>query len=194
MDYDITDHMTISSRKAFDGRIIEVFTDVVRLPDGRTANWERVKHPGAVGMVPLREDGRLVLVRQYRHPVGRALLEVPAGKLDAGEQPDECARRELAEEVGYRAGELLKLGEFFNSPGYSDEYFHIYLARSLEPCRASPEADEFLKVETVGIQEALGLVSSGGIRDAKTIIGVSLTRLFLLGEALPYSGPSDPRD
>lgn len=186
MEIDIGDHRTLSTEQVFDGKIVKVFVDDVRLPDGREARWERVIHPGAVGMVPLLSDGTIVLVRQYRHAVGKVLLEIPAGKLEEGEPPEACARRELAEEVGYRAGEMVKLAEFYNSPGYSDEYFHLFLARELEEGQAEAEPDEFFQVETMHLEEAFDLISSGEVRDAKTVIGITLTKLLLAGEGLPY--------
>ncbi len=186
MEIDIGDHRTLSTEQVFDGKMVKVFVDDVRLPDGREARWERVIHPGAVGMVPLLSDGTIVLVRQYRHAVGKVLLEIPAGKLEEGEPPEACARRELAEEVGYRAGEMVKLAEFYNSPGYSDEYFHLFLARELEEGQAEAEPDEFFQVETMHLEEAFDLISSGEVRDAKTVIGITLTKLLLAGEGLPY--------
>lgn len=182
------DHEVLLSELAFDGRLVKVFIDDVRLPDGRRANWERVAHPGAVGMVPLLRDGSLLLVRQFRNAVGGDLLEIPAGKLDRGEEPEDCARRELIEEVGHSAGELLKLAEFYNSPGYSDEYFHLYLARELEPQEGELEDDEFLTVERVDLTRALSMVSSGEIRDAKSIIGIAISNLFLKGGVAAYTG------
>lgn len=174
---DIGDHEILASEVLFEGRVVGLSIDEVRLPDGRTARWEKVSHPGAVGIVPLLDDGRVVMVRQYRHAVRGVLLEIPAGKLDAGEAPEETARRELAEEVGLRAGEMRKLAEFFNSPGYSDEYFHLYLARELGPERGEPEADEFLEIEKIPLDEAVSMIASGKIRDAKSIIGITLAFL-----------------
>lgn len=191
MDIDIGDHQTLSTEQMFDGKIIKVFVDDVRLPDGRKARWERVLHPGAVGMVPLLSDGKIVLVRQFRHAVGKVLLEIPAGKLEEGELPEVCARRELAEEVGYRAGEMVKLAEFYNSPGFCDEYFHLFLARELEEGKAEAEADEFFLVEAVHIEEAFDMISAGEVRDAKTIIGITLTKLLMDGEGSPYGANVD---
>ena len=182
MEIDIGDHRTLSSKQVFDGKIVKVFVDDVRLPDGREARWERVVHPGAVGIVPLLGDGMVVLVRQYRHAIGNVLLEIPAGKLEEGEPPDVCARRELAEEVGYRAGKMVKLAEFYNSPGFCDEYFHLFLARELEEGRAEAEPDEFFQVEAVHLEEAFDMISAGEVRDAKTIIGITLTKLLIAGE------------
>ncbi len=185
---DIGDHEIVSSEQVFDGRVVKVFLDDVRLPDGRSARWERVAHPGAVGIVPLLETGEVLMVRQYRHAVRGVLLEIPAGKLDPGEPPLECAHRELEEEVGMKAGEMVKLAEFFNSPGYSDEYFHLYLARDLTPGKADPEADEFLEIERLRLEEAPKLIAGGDITDAKSIIGLSLASQFIEGVLRPFEG------
>jgi ADP-ribose pyrophosphatase len=179
---DIEDHEVLASEQVFDGRVVKVFLDDVRLPDGRQARWERVAHPGAVGIVPLLDDNTVLMVRQFRHAVGGVLLEIPAGKLDSGEPPLATAHRELAEEVGKSAGEMLKLAEFYNSPGYADEYFHLYLARELSDEEREPEPDEFLEIERVPLDHALEMVSSAAIRDAKSIIGLTMTHLYLSGK------------
>jgi ADP-ribose diphosphatase len=185
---DIGDHELLGSEQVFNGRIVKVFLDDVRLPDGRSARWERVTHPGAVGIVPLLKDGSVLLVRQYRHSVRGVLLEIPAGKLDSGEPPWTTAQRELTEEVGMRAKELFKIAEFYNSPGYSDEYFHLYLARELTEEQGQAEPDEFLEVERVLLTDALDMISTGDIRDAKSIIGLTLTLLITLNKVRPYGG------
>lgn len=181
----IEDHEIISSEQVFDGKVIKVFLDDVRLPDGRKARWERVQHPGAVGIVPMLDETTLLMVRQYRHAVRGELLEIPAGKLDRDEPPEECARRELREEVGYGAGQMMKLAEFYNSPGYSDEQFYLYLAKDLAPEEGESEPDEFLEVVKVDLNDALAMISQESIKDAKSIIGITLTDLFLKGEAAP---------
>ncbi|MHB8893859.1 MAG: NUDIX domain-containing protein [Candidatus Geothermincolia bacterium] len=188
MDYDVEAHEVLSTKPVFDGHVIKVYIDQVRLPDGRTATWERVAHPGAVGMVPLTDDGDVLMVRQYRHAVRGVILEIPAGKLDPGEAPADCASRELAEEVGMKAAEMIPLAEFYNSPGYSDERFFLYLARGLAPEEGEAEADEFLELVKVPLESSLDLVSSGEIRDAKSIIGLSLARSLIAGESRPFSG------
>lgn len=188
---DINDHEVVASRQEFDGRVVKVFLDDVTLPDGRLARWERVAHPGAVGMVPLLPDGTVVLVRQYRNAVRGVLLEIPAGKLEAGESPVQTATRELAEEIGMKAESIVKLAEFYNSPGYSDEFFHLYLMRGLSRERGRTDPDEFLEVERLPIGTALKMVSSGEIVDAKSIIGLTLTFLMLSGEFAGFAGVTD---
>ena len=181
-------HEILSSEQVFAGRVIEVFVDSVMLPDGREASWERVAHPGAVGIVPVLADGTVLMVRQFRNAVGGELLEIPAGKLDNNEPPRRCAERELAEEVGMKAGELTKLAEFYNSPGFSDEYFHLYLARGLSPADGEKDADEFLEVERYGLDELLAMVSRAEITDAKSVIGIALAVMFANGEVGPFTG------
>lgn len=188
MEYDVSAHEVLSTERAFEGHVIQVYIDQIRLPDGRTARWERVVHPGAVGMVPLTDDGEVIMVRQYRHAVRGVILEIPAGKLDPGEPPVECAERELAEEIGMRAAEMLPLAEFFNSPGYSDERFYLYLARGLTPFEAQGEDDEFLELVRIPLESALDLISSGRIRDAKSIIGLTLARSLVEGSSRPFDG------
>lgn len=188
MDYDVGEHEILSSRQVFDGHVVKVFIDEVRLPDGRTATWERVAHPGAVGMVPLTDSGEIMMVRQYRHAVRGVLLEIPAGKLDPGEEPFDCATRELAEEVGMKAGRMTELAQFYNSPGYSDERFFLFIAQDLEPTSGESEEDEFLQLVNVPLEGALDMIASGEIRDAKSIIGITLARSLLAGETGPFRG------
>lgn len=151
-------------------------------PDGSTFERDVVHHPGAVSVVPVDDDGTVVLVRQFRAAVERDLLEIPAGKCDvAGEDRALTARRELQEEVGLRAGRLESLGGFYNSPGFCDEYCEVFLARDLEACADALDGieEQHLSVERVQMHDAPGLVARGEIVDAKTIIG-----LFLAREAL----------
>ncbi|MDD5448421.1 MAG: NUDIX hydrolase [Actinomycetota bacterium] len=185
LTYDIANHEVLKSEEAFKGKVIRVFLEDVRLPDGKVARWERVVHPGAVGMVPLFEDLTVLMVRQYRHAVRGPLLEIPAGKLDPGESPENCAQRELAEETEYTSKCIEKLAEFYNSPGYSDEKFYLYLVRDLEPTESKCEADEFLIPERLPLDNLFSMIARGEIRDAKTIIGLTLTRFFLEGKYKP---------
>ena len=188
MEYDVSDHEVLGTEQVFDGRVVKVFLDEVRLPDGRTVTWERVRHPGAVGMVPLTEEHSVLMVKQYRHAVRGVLLEIPAGKLEEGEDPLDCARRELGEEVGMKASETVLLSEFYNSPGYSDERFFLYLCSGLAPVAGAPEPDEFLEVVEVPLGDGLAMIADGRIRDAKSIIGLTLARAYLAGETGPFRG------
>ena len=146
-------------------------------PDGTEFQRDVVHHPGAVSVVPVVDAGTVLLVRQYRAAIRRELLEIPAGKRDvAGEPPEETARRELAEEVGKRAGRIEKLAEFYNSPGFCDEHSHVYLALDLEdaPPAAQGIEEQHMTVEEVALDDVARLVATGGITDAKTIIGLTL--------------------
>ena len=188
------EHETLERREIFAGNILRLYLDRVRLPDGREAEREVVEHRGAVGMVALEEGGDVYLVRQYRHATGKDLLEIPAGKLDEGEGPLACARRELAEEIGLDGGTWDRLASFYTTPGFSDEVLHLYLARELRPAEAAPDEDEFLEVVRLPLTEALAMVSAGGIEDAKTIAGLALATLFLRGDFEPREGRARSHD
>lgn len=166
----------VDSRSVFKGRLLEVVVDVVRLPSGELAEREIVRHPGAAAVVALQGD-RVLLVRQNRHAVGRDLLELPAGKLDRkDEDPSSCARRELQEETGYRAGGLEVLGSFLTSPGFSDERVHLFLASAVEKAGPPPADDEGEPIhsEWLTLRAAREAVIAGEIEDSKTIIGLLL--------------------
>jgi len=154
------------------GRFLDVRRDTVALPDGVHTTREYIVHPGAVMMVPLLPDGRLVMERQFRHPMGRVMLEFPAGKIDAGEAPFACAVRELAEETGYRAAEWARAGILHNAIAYSTEGIEIWFARGLTAGVAQLEAGEFLDVVTHTTAELDALCASGQVTDAKTLIGL----------------------
>jgi ADP-ribose pyrophosphatase len=163
---------TLASEQVFRGRLLDVRRDTVRLPDGREAGREYIVHPGAVVVVPLLDDGRLVVERQWRHPMGRAMVEFPAGKLDAGEPPLACGVRELAEETGYRAAEWAHAGVLHNAIAYSNEHIEIWFARGLTPGEQRLDAGEFLDVVTMTADEMLALAAAGQLTDAKTMVGL----------------------
>lgn len=158
----------VSSREVYRGRIVHLFEDTVRLPNGKLASREVMRHPGAVAVVPLTQDGDVILVRQYRYPFAEALLEIPAGKLDAGEQPENCARRELEEETGVEAAELIPLGEFYPSVAVLDEKIHLFLARGLAQKNSHPDEDEFLYVEKIPFETLVQRIMEGSVPDGKT--------------------------
>jgi ADP-ribose pyrophosphatase len=164
----------IESSKVFEGRLISVRKDTVRLPNGCTSTREVVVHPGAVAIVPMLEDGRVILVKQYRHAVGKILMEIPAGTLHPDETPEECALRELMEEVGYSASRLEKLASIYLAPGYSTELIHLFLATELHLADGETDEDEFLKPVTLTLDEAISLIADGGIQDAKTMVALML--------------------
>ncbi len=159
---------TLQSKRAFRGRIIQVDVDRVREPGGIEATSEVVRHAGSVVLLAVDTSGRVLLIRQYRYAAGGELWEVPAGKLDAGEDPIACARRELEEEAGCRAGRLEALGPMCASPGFTDEQIHLFAAFDLEEVPQRLEADEVIEVERMPFQRALDMVWSGEISDAKS--------------------------
>ena len=163
---------TLASEQVFRGRLLDVRRDTVRLPDGREAGREYIVHPGAVVVVPLLDDGRLGVERQWRHPMGRAMVEFPAGKLDAAEPPLACGVRELAEETGYRAAEWARAGVLHNAIAYSNEHIEIWFARGLTAGAQQLDAGEFLDVVTMTADEMLALAAGGGLTDAKTMVGL----------------------
>ena len=173
----------LSSRSVFEGRVVSVRVDEVRLADGGSAVREVVDHRPAVVIVPLDERGRVLMVRQYRYAVGETLLEAPAGIVEEGEHPDDTAQRELQEEVGRIAGDLRKLGEFWATPGFCNEMMHAYVARDLRHSVLDADDDEDITVVPVPMAEALDMIASGKIRDAKTIAALLLARYAAGGQA-----------
>ena len=155
----------------FQGRIFDISRMRVELPDGRDALRDVVRHPGAVAIVALTDDGRICLVRQYRTALDRVTVEVPAGKLDPGEDPLECAHRELLEETGMRAARMAVLTTIATSVGFCDELIHLYMATGLEFVQSDPDADEFINVDLVPLPELIDAVLDGRIEDAKTVVG-----------------------
>ena len=156
-------------QRAYAGKIIDVFLESVRLPNGSTTELEMIRHPGAAAVVPLLEDGRVVLIRQYRHAAGGFILEIPAGKLDPGESPESCASRETEEEAGMRPGALHPLGMIFTTPGFTDEKIHLFAATELVPTAQNLDPDEVLEVLPMPLAEALELTRSDRIQDSKTL-------------------------
>jgi ADP-ribose pyrophosphatase len=173
---------TLESRLVYTGQFLRVYEDRVRCPDGHVAPREYLRHPGAVMVVPVLDDGRLVLERQFRYPVGRSLIEFPAGKIDPGEDILACAQRELREETGYVAGEWTHLGGFHNAVGYCDEKIEVYLARGLSFDSTVDNDGEVLEVFTATLDELLGWIDTGRVTDVKTIIGAYWLQRFPGGQ------------
>lgn len=166
------EEVRLEGRTVFEGRLLRVDVDRVRLPGGGRSEREVVRHPGAAAVVPLLEgEGgtRVVLVRQFRYAPGEAMWEVPAGTLEPGEGPEDCARRELEEEAGLRAGELEALASVYTSPGFTDERVHLFVARSPEEGEPDPEEGEEIERRAFPLSEALEMVRRGEIRDGKTV-------------------------
>ncbi|MFT9847423.1 NUDIX hydrolase [Aneurinibacillus sp. REN35] len=163
---------TLTSTPIYDGKIIQVKVDDVELPNGKTAKREIVHHPGAVAVMAITEDNRMIMVRQFRKPLERMLVEIPAGKLEPGEEPEVCAGRELQEETGYTYVSLSHQASFYTSPGFADEIVHLYRAEGVMPGEAQPDEDEFVELMHVTIEEAQQMIAQGDIRDAKTILAV----------------------
>ncbi len=171
--------ITVSSDRVFSGRVVALDVDRVRVPDGSERVREVVRHPGAVVLLPRLDDGRLVFVRQYRYPVGRELLELPAGTLEPDEPVLTCAARELGEETGLQAGSLDELGSFFSTPGFTDEVLHGVAATRLSPAEngGAPDPDENIDVVVLSVEEAFERARSGQLRDAKSLATLLLARL-----------------
>ena len=172
---------TLESRLAYSGQFLRVYEDTVRCPDGHVAPREYLRHPGAVMVVPLLDDGRLVLERQYRYPLRSSFIEFPAGKIDPGEDILSCAQRELREETGYVAREWTYLGGFHNAIGYCDEKIEIYLARGLVFDATVDNDGEVLEIFTAALDDVLGWIASGRVTDVKTIVGAYWLQQHLAG-------------
>ena len=170
---------TVKTTPIFSGKIISLQVDEVLLPNGETATREIVKHPGAVAVMAIRE-GKLLVVEQYRKPLEKSQVEIPAGKLEPGEDPTEAALRELEEETGYRTKELLPVCSFYTSPGFADEILHLYAAVELEQGKVNPDEDEFLEISAITPEEADRYIAEGRISDAKTILAVYAWKLYRL--------------
>lgn len=166
--------ITVDTEQIYEGRIVSLRVDQVELPGGQRSVREIVVHGGGVAAVPLTDAGEVLLVRQWRHPAGEVLLELPAGTLEPDEEPEVALARELAEEIGQRAGEIEHLTDIYTSPGFSTEVIHLYLATGLEPATGEADADENIEIVRMTLQEALRLCREGGIRDGKSVAGLLL--------------------
>jgi ADP-ribose pyrophosphatase len=176
----------IESRRAYTGRVISLDVDVVRFPDGSVGELEMIRHPGASAIVPFLSDPRgndpqVLLIRQYRYAAEGYLLEIPAGRLDAGENPQDCAQRELKEETGCSAEQFEFLFTMYTTPGFTDEKIHLFMATGLVAGQSRHEADEFLALEPMLLSRALELVETGEIKDAKTALGLLFAAGFRAG-------------
>lgn len=176
----------VGTRRGYTGRIINLDIDTVRFPDGSIGELEMVRHPGASAVVPFMSDPagpdpQILLIRQYRYAALQYLYEIPAGRLEPGEDPLECARRELQEETGCTAAHLEHLHTMYTTPGFTDEKIHLFLAHGLTRGAAQTEADEFISVEVMPLTRALEMVQEGRINDAKTVLGILFAAGFRAG-------------
>ena len=166
----------------FKGNFLTLYNDKVLLPNGKTSTREWIKHPGAVCCIPILSDGKIALIKQYRHSVKKEMIEIPAGKLDQNEIPEECAQRELEEEIGYKASKLTFLANIHPAIGFTDEKMWLYLAENLVKTKQSLDADEFLVLFPTKLKEAVDMIWSGKITDVKTIIGILWAQKMLQNE------------
>lgn len=163
----------IRSETIYEGKVFNVRRDLVKIDD-KTIVKEVVEHPGASAILPILEDGRILLIKQYRHPIGEVIFEIPAGTLERDEDPEKCAIRELKEETGYAAGKISYLTTLYLAPGYSSERLHIYLAKNLRKGEQRLEEDEEIDVIKMRLEDAVEAIKSGKIKDAKTIAAILL--------------------
>ena len=173
----------VSAERRYSGRVIDLDVDTVRFPDGSTGQLEMIRHPGASAVLPFLDDPgaadpRVVMIRQFRHAADGVIWEIPAGRLDAGEAAEDCARRELLEETGYRAGRLEPLTTIFTTPGFTDERIHLFSAADLVAGDHAREPDEFVEVREVPWSALLGLVREGAVSDAKTLAAILFVQDF----------------
>ena len=173
----------ISTKRIYDGKIVNLRVDTILLPNGREATREIIEHVGAVCVVPVMPDGTTYMVRQYRYPFPEAVLEIPAGKLDAGEQPVDAANRELEEEIGMKASELIYMGEFRPSVAYDMEVIHMYLARGLVKTHQHLDEDEFLNIEAYPLDQIYSMILDNQLTDGKTIAAVLKAKALLARES-----------
>ncbi|SES81981.1 ADP-ribose pyrophosphatase [Oceanobacillus limi] len=161
---------TIHTEKIYEGKVVHVQVDQVKLPNGKESTRELIKHPGAVSIIPITKENKIIFVEQYRKPLEKSLVEIPAGKLEPGENPEVTAIRELEEETGYTTKELSFVSSFYTSPGFADELMHIYMAKNLEIVDQPllPDEDEFVEVVELSLEEAKAYVREERIHDAKT--------------------------
>lgn len=167
---------TVQKKKIYSGRVVKLDIHKVKLPDGKFSHREIITHPGAVAIVPILPGNKIILIKQFRKPTEKTLLEIPAGTLDKNESPRKCAFRELVEETGYRARCLKKIMDFYPSPGYSNERIHVFTATGLTKTQSAPEADEFIKVVIIPLEKIKKLIKAGKIKDGKTLLGLSCLR------------------
>lgn len=167
---------TLDRKEIYQGKVFKIVQDRVKYSDGRIARFDYLMHGGAVTILPIDEDGNIYFIRQYRHPTGEILIELPAGTLEEGEDPAFCANRELREEIGMAADTIKLIGEFYLAPGYSSEYMYVFLATGLRPDKLPGDVDEVIEVEKCTIKEFENMMERGEIRDGKTFAVMALAQ------------------
>jgi ADP-ribose pyrophosphatase len=177
--------MQLASRRVYKGRVVDLDVDTVQFPDGSTGQLEMIRHPGAAAVLPFASDPRgpdptILLIKQYRYAANGPLIEIPAGRLDEGEDPKACAERELLEEVGVKAGRVERLTTIWTTPGFTDERIHLFWAADLTADQHAREPDEFIEVAPTPLSEALTLIREGGITDSKTVLCILFVAGFVL--------------
>ena len=164
----------LSTRRLYEGKVLSLDLDEVEEPGGVTAKREVVRHPGSVAALPVTPEGGLILVRQYRYPVDDTVWELPAGRVDPGESPEEAIQRELREEIGHRAERLERIAFFYTTPGFCDETMHVFRATGLVPDKAEADDDERIETVTVTLDRAREMIAAGELREGKTLVAVLL--------------------
>lgn len=167
---------TLKTERIYEGKVINLRVDTVELPDKKYSKREIIEHPGAVGIIGVNNEGRVILVKQYRKAVNDFLLEIPAGKMEPKEDPLECARREFKEETGYNASDFHVLSQFYTSPGFSDEKIYLFKADHLFKGVAEPDEDEYIEIVEMPFEKALEKITNGEIQDSKTIIAILMAK------------------
>jgi 8-oxo-dGTP pyrophosphatase MutT (NUDIX family) len=167
------------SRNLFKGRIFDFVSENLTLPNGVKTEMAFIRHPGSTAVVPLMGDNTVIMELQYRHPVGEYMLEIPAGTLEPGESPLECAKRELEEETGFKASELIKLGQIHIIPAYSNEEIHVYIAKGLTPAKQDLDQDEIIEVVNYPLDKTLQMIDEGKISDALTILSLQMAWFYI---------------
>ncbi len=170
---------TIKKETVYHGRAFTVRRDEVELPNQHSMHVDVIEHPGAVTILPVDEAGRILFVVQYRHAAGREMLELPAGTLDPGEEPEACAYREIREETGFAAGKMVKLGEFFLAPGYSTEYMLVYLASQLKSDPLPKDQDEYITLQAITIEQAYRMALNGELMDGKSLAALLMAQPYI---------------
>jgi len=168
----LAEETTISSRYVYKGRVVNLRIDTVREADGRESTREIVEHNPCIAVIPLDDEGNIILVRQYRKPIEKELLEIPAGGIDGNEDPEAAVRRELQEEIGYLPGRVIRIGGFYSTPGFSNEYLYLFIASDLTPGQLYAEDTAGISIVRIKPRQILRMIRSGEIQDAKSIAGL----------------------